>query len=156
MSRRPPRSTLTDPLFPSTTLFLSIYGCCFIISPSGAPESAMATPLHPAFSGSLTNGETPVNNLVTSGSRVDVGLPLFALGANTASATADVGGQPARFYAVTGDLVGVDTGRIVTFRANDRDRAGQTWYEAGRPVWMMAGRDIVGSGTPIGEDRSEE
>lgn len=51
------------------------------------------------------------------------GLPLFAFGPNTASKDwrrLD----PARFYAVTDDLVGVSSGSIVTFAANDPTRAG--------------------------------
>ncbi|MBB1599038.1 filamentous hemagglutinin family protein [Variovorax sp. UMC13] len=128
----------------------SIYGGGFTVSPSGAAESAMATPFHPAFQGTLANG-TRVSNLALAGNVVEIGRPLFALGANTVSAGSEHGSEPVRFYAVSGDLVGVATGRINVFAPNDLTRAGQTWYEAGQPVWMMAGRDIVGSGTPIGQ-----
>jgi filamentous hemagglutinin family protein len=128
----------------------SIYGGGFTVSPSGAAESAMATPFHPAFQGTLPNG-TPVSNLSRAGNPVETGRPLFALGANTVSAGSAHGSEPVRFYAVNGDLVGVATGRINVFASNDPTRAGQTYYEAGQPVWMMAGRDIVGSGTPIGQ-----
>ncbi|MGJ7543090.1 filamentous haemagglutinin family protein, partial [Variovorax sp. LT1R16] len=128
----------------------SIYGGGFTVSPSGAAESAMATPFHPAFQGTLANG-TAVSNLSRAGNTIEDGRPLFALGANTVSAGSEHGSEPVRFYAVNGDLVGVATGRINAFQSNDPTRAGQTWYEAGQPVWMMAGRDIVGSGTPIGQ-----
>jgi filamentous hemagglutinin family protein len=128
----------------------SIYGGGFAVSPSGAAEGAMATPFHPAFQGVLANG-TAVSNLSLAGNRVLTGRPLFALGANTVSAGSEHGSEPVRFYAVNGDLVGVATGRINAFQSNDPTRAGQTYYEAGQPVWMMAGRDIVGSGTPIGQ-----
>ena len=128
----------------------SIYGGGFTVSPSGAAESAMATPFHPAFQGVMANG-TAVSNLSLAGNRVLIGRPLFALGANTVSAGSEHGSEPVRFYAVNGDLVGVATGRINSFLQNDPTRAGQTYYEAGQPVWMMAGRDIVGSGTPIGQ-----
>ncbi|MDM0089992.1 MULTISPECIES: filamentous hemagglutinin family protein [unclassified Variovorax] len=128
----------------------SIYGGGFTVSPSGAVDSAMATPFHPAFQGTLAAG-TAVSNLARAGNRVLNGRPLFALGANTVSAGSEHGSEPVRFYAVNGDLVGVATGRINVFEANDPTRAGQTYYEGGQPVWMMAGRDIVGSGTPIGQ-----
>ncbi|MGJ7524717.1 filamentous haemagglutinin family protein [Variovorax sp. GB1P17] len=131
----------------------SIYGNGFTVSPSGAAESAMATPFHPAFQGTLADG-TKVGNLSRVGNRVESGRPLFALGANTVSAGSAHGSEPVRFYAVNGDLVGVATGRINEFQSNDPTRAGQTYYEAAQPVWMMAGRDIVGSGTPIGQGPS--
>ncbi|WP_429614630.1 filamentous haemagglutinin family protein [Variovorax sp. W2I14] len=128
----------------------SIYGGGFAVSLSGAAEGAMATPFHPAFQGTLADG-TQVSNLSRAGNLVDTGRPLFALGANTVSAGNAHGSEPVRFYAMNGDLVGVATGRIYEFQSNDKTRAGQTYYEAGQPVWMMAGRDIVGSGTPIGQ-----
>ena len=128
----------------------SIHGGGYAVSPSGAAESAMATPFHPAFRGTLENG-TAVSNLVQAGNLVENDRPLFALGANTVSAGGQHGSEPVRFYALHGDLVGVATGRINVFASNDPTRAGQTYYEAGQPVWMMAGRDIVGSGTPIGQ-----
>ncbi|MDN2701188.1 filamentous hemagglutinin family protein [Janthinobacterium sp. SUN100] len=128
----------------------SIHGGGYTVSPSGAAESAMATPFHPAFRGTLANG-TVVSNLAEAGNLIENGRPLFALGANTVSAGGKHGSEPARFYALHGDLVGVATGRINVFTSNDPTRAGQTYYEAGQPVWMMAGRDIVGSGTPIGQ-----
>ncbi len=128
----------------------SIYGGGFTVSPSGAAESVMVTPFHPAFRGTLANG-TAVSNLAQAGNLVEADRPLFALGANTVSAGNAHGSEPVRFYAVHGDLVGVASGRINSFLPNDPTRAGQTYYEAGQPVWMMAGRDIVGSGTPIGQ-----
>ena len=128
----------------------SIHGGGYSVSPSGAAESAMATPFHPAFRGTLANG-TVVSNLAQAGNLIEDGRPLFALGANTVSAGAEHGSEPVRFYARHGDLVGVATGRVNVFASNDPTRAGQTYYEAGQPVWMMAGRDIVGSGTPIGQ-----
>ncbi|MDC8757692.1 filamentous haemagglutinin family protein [Janthinobacterium fluminis] len=128
----------------------SIHGGGYTVSPSGAAESAMATPFHPAFRGTLANG-TAVSNLAQAGNLVEDDRPLFALGANTVSAGGAHGSEPVRFYAVHGDLVGVASGRINSFLSNDPTRAGRTYYEAGQPVRMMAGRDIVGSGTPIGQ-----
>ncbi len=59
--------------------------------------------------------------------------------------------QPARFYALTGDIVGLNSGAQIRFGEQAGNRAGQTWYEGAGPVWMRAGRDIVASGTPLGQ-----
>ncbi|WP_369646612.1 filamentous haemagglutinin family protein [Variovorax sp. V118] len=128
----------------------SIYAGGNTVSQSGAAASALATPLRPAFQG--TTGDGTVLDNLSGGNRLDGGgvRPLFAFGPNTVSGEA-VGEQPARFYAVHGDLVGVSSGRILRFGPDDATRAGQTWYEGAQPVWMRAGRDIVASGTPVGQ-----
>ncbi|QNK66579.1 filamentous haemagglutinin family protein [Variovorax sp. PAMC26660] len=127
----------------------SIYAGGNTVSQSGAAAAALATPLHPAFTGTAIDG-TGFGNLSGGNSLQDADRrPLFAFGADTVSGEA-VGTGPARFYAVRGDLVGVSSGRIMRFTTEDEMRAGQTWYDGAQPVWMMAGRDIVSSGTPIG------
>jgi len=128
----------------------SIYAGGNPVSQSGAGITALATPFRPAFEGTTRNGDAVTNVRGGNNSGGESYPPLFAFGPNTASGEA-VGTAPARFYAVHGDLVGVSSGRIMRFAANDPTRAGQTWYEGAQPVWMMAGRDIVASGTPIGQ-----
>ncbi|WP_166797777.1 filamentous haemagglutinin family protein, partial [Pseudomonas aeruginosa] len=77
-------------------------------------------------------------------------LPLFYFGPDSAASLArDL--QPARFYALTGDIVGLNSGAQIRFGEQAGNRAGQTWYEGAGPVWMRAGRDIVASGTPLGQ-----
>ncbi|MHC8327167.1 filamentous haemagglutinin family protein [Pseudomonas sp. LB1P83] len=133
----------------------SIYAGGFTVSQSGASADALATPQRPAFVGTI-NGVSAAggSNLSEEGNRASVSsgvLPLFAFGANSASSRA--GSEPARFYAMSGDLLGVSSGRAVTFISAIGDsRFGSTWYEGGGPVWMMAGRDIVSSGTGLGKD----
>ncbi|MGO4712506.1 filamentous hemagglutinin family protein [Bradyrhizobium sp. 2TAF24] len=131
----------------------SIYAGGFMVARSSASPRSLATPFNPAFAGTITVTGGSVSNLSATGNqaRPDIGIdPLFAFGPNTA--TADGGqGDPARFYAINGDLVGVGSGRIVTFAATDPFRAGQVWYQGAGPVRMMAGRDIVGSGTAPGD-----
>ncbi len=78
-------------------------------------------------------------------------FPLFAFGASSAAGLARGNDEPARFYAAQGDIVGLRNGEILTFVQNLSPRAGQTWYEGAKPVWIMAGRDIVGLGTRLGE-----
>ncbi|WP_228533925.1 filamentous haemagglutinin family protein [Pseudomonas sp. UFMG81] len=126
----------------------SIYAGGYAISQSGAAPSALATPFNPAFSGAY--GAVSVSNQRPDGIRADLEqgrLPLFAF-AGTGAANAYGQLQPARIYAVNGDLVGVRTGEILAF---GEARSGATWYEGAAPVWMMAGRDIVYSGTALGE-----
>ncbi|CUK12913.1 Filamentous haemagglutinin family outer membrane protein [Achromobacter sp. 2789STDY5608615] len=53
-----------------------------------------------------------------------------------------------RLYARDGDIVGLRSGETLTVLKGDSQ--GQTWFEAAGPVWMMAGRDIVASGTGPG------
>ncbi|WZB76533.1 hypothetical protein WJ972_13305 [Achromobacter insuavis] len=53
-----------------------------------------------------------------------------------------------RLYARDGDIVGLRSGETLTVLKGDSQ--GQTWFEAAGPVWMMAGRDIVASGTGLG------
>ncbi|MBT2372647.1 filamentous hemagglutinin family protein [Pseudomonas fluorescens] len=129
----------------------SIYAAGMFVTPSAADPSVMATPWRPAFVGNL--GGTPVidgSNLSANGNPVKTNspLPLFAFGSGSASAAYSASSEPARFYALTGDLLGVSSGRIITFGSNpDNLHSGQTWYEGGGPVWMKAGRDIVSSGS---------
>ena len=134
----------------------SIYGGNLTISQSSATPNALATPERPAFvavlpgTGSIISGSS---NLSTDGNRLigSVG-PLFAFGPDSASGNWSVDAEPARFYALNGDLVGVRSGRTVTFTEPTDSRFGQSWYEGGGSVWMQAGRDIVSSGTsPAGE-----
>ncbi|MGT2505775.1 filamentous haemagglutinin family protein [Cupriavidus basilensis] len=128
----------------------SIYAGGYTVSASGASGGALATPFRPAFAGTTDAGRAVTN--VAGGNDAASGYyPLFAFGANSASGESSGAGEPVRFYAVHGDLVGVDSGRLVRFDASDKTRGGQTWYEGARPVWMMAGRDIVGSGLPLGQ-----
>ncbi|MFS1286441.1 filamentous hemagglutinin family protein [Pseudomonas piscis] len=130
----------------------SIYGGNLSINQSFAAPTTLATPFNPAYaawngSGVLIPG---MGNLSTDANRAsEYSYPLFAFG----SPSAVVGGRrdsgPARFYALNGDLLAVGSGRSLVF--TDRDpRFGQARYEGGGAVWMMAGRDIVSSGTSPG------
>jgi filamentous hemagglutinin family protein len=136
----------------------SIYGGNLTISQSSADPAVLAAPARPAFiamqAGTAVAG---ASNLSLDGNPVyNNNYPLFAFGPNSASSQWGEGTGPARFYALSGDLVGVRSGRTVTYSTDPSDsRYGQTWYEGGGPVWMQAGRDIVSSGTsPAGETGS--
>ncbi|WP_202368407.1 filamentous haemagglutinin family protein [Pseudomonas sp. MWU318] len=127
----------------------SIYAGGYAINQSGASPMAVATPFNPAFN-TYTNsnaGKPLRTNYSDDGVAAEgnVRYPLFAYGPNTYSGSNDVQG-PARFYALTGDLVGIRSGETLSFSTSRR-----TWYEAAGPVWMIAGRDIVASGTALGQ-----
>ncbi|WP_323162138.1 filamentous haemagglutinin family protein [Pseudomonas fluorescens] len=127
----------------------SIYAGGYAINQSGASLSAIATPFAPAFTGYAQYGSSrPVTSNYNSDGiapSLNVRYPLFAFGADSYSGTSGVQ-APARFYAMTGDLVGIRSGETLRFGTSLR-----TWYESAAPVWMLAGRDIVASGTHLGQ-----
>ena len=129
----------------------SIYAGGYGVSQSGAAADSMATPFKPAFTGwdvrAYVTDPLAANISSAGAPATKWNFPLFAFGPNSSAGPANSGAQAARMYAVAGDLVGVSSGRILAF--SDARRAGITWYEGGQPVWMRAGRDIVGSGTAL-------
>jgi len=133
----------------------SIYAGGYAINQSGAGIDVVPTPLQPAFA-LFTNATTiGVSNLSADAIRPirqEGTQSLFAFGPATTVGAAWGSAEPARFYAADGDIVGLRTGEILEFTLGGRQ--GQTWYESAGPVWMMAGRDIVASGTPLGESTS--
>ncbi|AZD79391.1 filamentous hemagglutinin family protein [Pseudomonas chlororaphis] len=132
----------------------SIFAGGYALNQSGADSRLLPTPFTPAFEGREQGGDKRllVSNLSPDGlSSVQGmgGFPLFAFGGDTLTT---LGGrrEPARFYAMAGDLVGIRSGEQLNFGASG-SRPGQTWYDAAAPVWMLAGRDIVNSGTQLGQ-----
>ncbi len=129
----------------------SIYAGGYAVNQSGASPDSMPTPWNPAFVGAtgLNMSDAPASNLGIDGIAPILGrYPLFAFGPDTASGMVAADAEPARFYAVDGDIVGLRTGERLSVGSGMR--AGRTWFEAAGPVWMMAGRDIVNSGTALG------
>jgi hypothetical protein len=118
------------------------------IDQSGADPAAMPGPLHPAFSG-FDNNTRVASNIGTEGFRMATRTDPFRLFAfvpeTYAGTAADAPRTPSRFYAMTGDIVGLRSGEILA------REDGRTWYEAAAPTWVMAGRDIVGAGTVLGQ-----
>ena len=130
----------------------SIYGGQYGISVSGT-GTPMPTPFNPAFmsreivfvgpdgrakftNGSFTGTISPTGNLVPGS--------LFVFGPKSAAVplvrAADA--DPIRFYAGTGDIVGLYTGETVT--------NGLTRYNGSGPLMVRAGRDIAGAGLAPG------
>ncbi|MGA4475693.1 filamentous hemagglutinin family protein [Ectopseudomonas chengduensis] len=129
----------------------SIYAGGYAINQSGAGIDVVPTPLRPAFALFTNSSTIGVSNLSADTIQPTAGgtQSLFAFGPATTVGAAWGSAEPARIYAADGDIVGLRTGELLTF-TGDRF-AGQTWYESAGPVWIMAGRDIVNSGTPIGQ-----
>ncbi|CAB3647084.1 hypothetical protein LMG3431_02539 [Achromobacter pestifer] len=131
----------------------SIYAGGFAITQSGAGVDAIPTPFRPAFAASQSSsGALQVDNLSNEAILPDVTIgrfPIFAFGANNAANATQRTQAPVRLYARDGDIVGLESGGILEFTFGGR--LGQTWYEGAGPVWMRAGRDIVRSGTVLGQ-----
>ena len=132
----------------------SIYAGGYAVNPSGAAASILATPFNPGFGYYDSRDQIATNagnTMVLPSMNV---FPLFAFGGDTASGTNAGAAAPARFYARDGDIVGLRTGEVVipqTYFGRPPRDVPAAWYEAARPVWIKAGRDIVNSGTPQGD-----
>ncbi|AEC18812.1 filamentous hemagglutinin-like protein [Pusillimonas sp. T7-7] len=124
----------------------SIYAGGYAVNQSGAGLATIPTPFNPGFAGTNAGGWILVSN--TSRDGFEAVNSFFTFGPNTTVGAEWGSVAPARFYAGQ-DIVGLRSGEILQF--NGGARAGQTWYESAGPVWMMAGRDIVNSGTAPGE-----
>lgn len=127
----------------------SIFAGGYVISQSGVSLDAMPTPFAPAFARRNANGQITLSNM--SSDSISSVNSLFVFGPNTTAGAEWGSAIPARFYAGK-DIVGLRTGEILQFTSGAR--IGQTWYESAGPVWMMAGQDIVNSGTQIGMSTS--
>ncbi|HXH46909.1 MAG TPA: filamentous hemagglutinin family protein [Bradyrhizobium sp.] len=129
----------------------SIYAGQYGISSSGS-GTPLPSPFNPAFvgfEGDVLVSNLEISNLSLAGSRSGGdGLALqslFAFGPNSAAVplvrAADA--DPIRFYAGTGDILGLSSGETLSF-------LGLNWYSASGPLMVRAGRDIVGAGLPPG------
>lgn len=147
----------------------SVYAGGYSFTQSGADPADLPTPFNPGFSGSLEQtwfGMRKLSNVSPDALAPTVFLnpfrpgegnqvyPLFSLGSPSVSGHSVPGQQPARFYALEGDLIGVRTGSVVyRGRGSSIGVPGElpTWYEGGGPVALRAGRDIVNAGNGLGE-----
>ncbi|MBO9356998.1 filamentous hemagglutinin N-terminal domain-containing protein [Bordetella petrii] len=147
----------------------SIQGAGYVFSTSAADPRGMTSPFRPGFVGKLAEtgggqyGTDPLlvhnaaadaaqfNDWLASNGTLGRGntAALFTFGGPATVADAVVGREPSRYYAVQGDIVGLRVGQevLLGFPAG----AAGSRYEASGPVAIRAGRDIVGSGTPLGK-----
>ena len=118
------------------------------ISGAGAGADELPNPFRPVFyvspqiktlPASLTNITEPT---ATHGYQA-----LFSFEPDSATGTLHAGDpQPARIYAVSGDIVDLGFGQVLNFGANSIVTP-NIWYIAGKAGRMLAGRDIVAAGT---------
>jgi hypothetical protein len=129
----------------------SIYAHGYPIDMSGADNglNALPNPYNPAYTDDTANTfsiHAITNFLDTVG---NYGSPdaLFAFQADTPTGDLHADDtQPARIYAVSGDLVDFQFGEVLTYQLGS-DEPVPTWYLAAKPAWIMAGGDIISSGT---------
>jgi filamentous hemagglutinin family protein len=153
----------------------SIHAAGYPITLSGADPRLLPNPFNPGFVGALDKvwfGLLPLHNVsadalapgplkwfgTTSNGASDANqqvYPLFSMTPPTVSDYVPAGQLPVHFYANNGDIVGLRTGGIV-YRGNLKGVSGALglWYEGGGAVAVRAGRDIVNSGTPLGNVES--
>ncbi|MBB4200033.1 hypothetical protein GGD83_003860 [Rhodoblastus sphagnicola] len=118
----------------------SIYASGYTVSRSGADPAVMPTVTSPATMTNLSSLSFPLEQ------------NLFAFGPNSASGLFEL--APAKFYALAGDVVGLQTGSIVRITSAASSAIGlsdRTFYEGAGAVSIRAGRDIVSSGNYLGE-----
>ncbi|MGP1614346.1 MAG: hemagglutinin, partial [Pollutimonas bauzanensis] len=130
----------------------SIYAGGYTIDRSGADPSVLATPFQPRFS-AWDRFEIP---LATKNYPSVYAIGMDLARTNSLYAFGDIGNAlwdappltAAHFYAREGDIVGLRTGELLEFTRGDL--AGSVLHAAAGPLKMQAGRDIVGSGDPLG------
>ena len=128
----------------------SIYALRSAVDMSGADPAAIATPANPAFLG--MGRQLPVGNLSADSESRASPLGLFTFGPNTVQGDLHAGdGSPQRFYAVEGDIIGLRTGELLDHTSGGTSVSRyqlDKWHVAAKPVRIIAGRDIIGSGEP--------
>jgi filamentous hemagglutinin family protein len=144
----------TAPAPDGTVSFLagtSIIANGYAVDLSGANPAGLSLPTDPAFV-DLNQGATGLTNILTGIGTNPSPLALFALEPDTPTTNLHANDpNPARFYAATGDIVNFQTGETIYFDGNTTE-ADSEWYIAAKPVWIIAGNDIVSTGTRPGSD----
>jgi filamentous hemagglutinin family protein len=126
---------------------------------SGASPAGLSLPASPAFQG-FTQQESPtaLNNFLNDAGTNPSPLALFALEADTPTTNLHADDTvPARFYAAGGDIIDFQTGETLSFLLTNgtNSTVSATWYLAAKPVWILASKDIVSSGTRPQTDPNE-
>ncbi|MFK0379573.1 filamentous haemagglutinin family protein [Pandoraea sp. NPDC090278] len=128
----------------------SIYGGQSVLAMSGADMASVATPFHPLFASMQGFNPTTLTNApANSASRIS-NLSPIAFGEDTASGNLHAqDATPAQIYAgIDIDDLQVGNSKGVLFTPSSQfTPTHSTWYVAAKPVEMIAGRDIVGTGT---------
>ena len=128
----------------------SIIANDFAIDISGANPTLLATPLSPNFTSNAAFLQASLTNIRAGGGTPQDVLALFGQEADTPTTDLHAADPvPALFYAGTGDIMNLITGETITYTKAAKEPLAQ-WYLAAKPVRIMAGEDIVSSGTRPG------
>ncbi len=125
---------------------------------SGAALSTEATPFDPAYL-LLTMGTTSTpssSNILSTNyfyinTSATIDRSLFAFGIDTVTTDLHAGDtQPALFYAVNGNIEGLDFGYVgpATFQQSNGNRTSTLVYQGAKAVDIQAGGDIINLGEP--------
>ncbi|MCE4063384.1 filamentous hemagglutinin family protein [Pandoraea sputorum] len=128
----------------------SIYGGQSILAMSGADMASVATPFHPLFASMQGFNPTTLTNAPSNSTSRINNLSPIAFGEDYASGNLHAqDAAPAQIYAgVDIDDLQVGNSPYVPFTSSSQfTPTHSTWYVAAKPVEMIAGRDIVGTGT---------
>jgi hypothetical protein len=121
----------------------SIFGSNQVLAMSGADMSTLATPFHPVFSGNSDS------NASANSAYLKNELSPIAFGEDTPISNLHAGdSQPALVYAGV-DIVDLQIGQSQSQEfnpANGFNPTHTTWYTVAKPIEVIAGRDIVGTG----------
>jgi hypothetical protein len=124
----------------------SIFGMGGIVAMSGADSTSLATPKDPAFgpANDPGQGNASPNSPFVGLSALDP----IAFGPDTPTAALHAGdSQPALVYAGS-DIVDLQIGDVQTYTFGDAFfPTPSTWYLGAKPFQIIAGRDIIGTGT---------
>ncbi|MEJ0047712.1 MAG: filamentous hemagglutinin family protein [Rhodospirillales bacterium] len=123
----------------------SIFANGYAVDISGADPLGLSRVADPAYATIILGSAAATN--VLKGPEADLTpLAMFALEADTPTTNLHADDPaPARFYAATGDIVNFTTGETLDFLINNT--AQTPWYIAAKPVWILAGNDIVSTGS---------
>lgn len=127
----------------------SIWANGYSINISGADPAGLSTPLNPTFTTNVVDDGSlgSFNNYRAGGGSAKTVQALFAQAPDTPTTNLHADDtEPARFYAARGDIVNFQTGETLTWIAAANETL-PAWYLAAKPVQVVAGRDIVSSGT---------
>jgi hypothetical protein len=128
----------------------SIFDSLAPVDISGANPLTTATLLNPAFAIRESDAAASVTNTVATGDTSP--LSLFTFGPDTPTTNLHQDDpNPARFYAATGDIVGLLTGETLTFTSIPAQGSS---YIAGKAVDIEAGRDIIDLGNVPGTQKA--
>lgn len=122
------------------------------ISSSGA-DTRLPSPFDPVFTARDARGTELLGNISPDGINARVptwgdAIPLFAFGPNRpmAAVARTAGGTPNRFYAGSGDIIGLRTGeQWMLNAAGGSRRTVREWIDVAAPVQLRAGQDILSS-----------